>query len=401
MGKIKKLWERKRNVSLKWSFFLYLPVCFAISFAGTFAIGVGTNYAQDWYRAKYSYAEISENHIELYFDENGEMQTGYIEHRYFPDKYSVAYGIISNAQAVLIPLWVMFCMGMTGRIFYSRELKEPITVLMNASKKIAENSLDFEIYYYKQNEMGQLCTAFNDMRKALFENNRELWHALEERKRLNSAFSHDLRTPLTVLKGYAEFLEKYSAEGKISNEKLAEVLDKMKGQIVRLEHYTQKMSSVQKIEDITACCEEISVKNFSEQLSRSGKLICADKDFGYTVSAEGSEKIFADAEIVMQVYENIVSNAARYAREKICVSFTVEEKGFFIEVSDDGEGFSTEGLKKAAEPFFRDEKSGNEKNHFGLGLYICRVLCEKHGGKLIIGNSAAGGKVTAFFSQSR
>lgn len=401
MGKIKKLWERKRGVSLKWSFFLYLPICFVISFAGAFLIGVGTNYAQDWYRAKYSYAEIKENHIELYFDENGEMQTGYIEHRYFPDKYSVAYGIISNAQAVLIPLWVMFCMGMTGRIFYSRELKEPITVLMNASKKIAENSLDFKIYYYKKNEMGQLCTAFNDMRKALFENNRELWHALEERKRLNSAFSHDLRTPLTVLKGYAEFLEKYSAKGKISNEKLAEVLDKMKGQIVRLEHYTQKMSSVQKIEDITVCCEEISVKNFSEQLSRSGKLICADKDFGYTVSAEGREKIFADAEIVMQVYENIVSNAARYAREKICASFTVEENGFFIEVSDDGEGFSAEGLKKAAEPFFRDDKSGNEKNHFGLGLYICRVLCEKHGGKLIIGNSAAGGKVTAFFSQSR
>ncbi|MDE6595207.1 MAG: sensor histidine kinase, partial [Oscillospiraceae bacterium] len=95
----------------------------------------------------------------------------------------------------------------------------------------------------------------------------------------------------------------------------------------------------------------------------------------------------------MQVYENLVSNAARYAREKICVSFTVEEKGFFIEVCDDGEGFSAEGLKKAAEPFFRDEnnKDGG-KNHFGLGLYICRVLCEKHGGKLILGNSSVGGK---------
>ena len=151
------------------------------------------------------------------------------------------------------------------------------------------------------------------MRKALFENNRELWHALEERKRLNSAFSHDLRTPLTVLKGYAEFLERYSADGKISGEKLMEVLGKMTGQITRLEHYTQKMSSVQKIEDITACYEEISVKEFSEQLSRSGELICKDRDFGFTVNAGGHEKISADFEIVMQVYENLVSNAARYA----------------------------------------------------------------------------------------
>lgn len=400
MDKIKEFFKHKRNMSLKWCFFLYLPICVIVAYLGAFLIGVATNYAQDWYRAKYSNAEISENHVEIYFDEDGEMHTGYVVDSYFPDKYGTVYNILSNAQVILIPIWVIVCLGFTGRIFYSRELKEPITVLMDASKKISENQLDFEIYYYKENEMGQLCSAFNDMRKALFENNRELWHALEERKRLNSAFSHDLRTPLTVLKGYAEFLERYSADGKISGEKLMEVLGKMTGQITRLEHYTQKMSSVQKIEDITACYEKISVKVFSEQLSKSGELICKDRDFGFTVNGGGQEKISADSEIVMQVYENLVSNAARYAMEKICVSFTVEEKGFFIEVCDDGEGFSAEGLKKAAEPFFRDENNADGgKNHFGLGLYICRVLCEKHGGKLIFGNSAAGGKVTAFFSQ--
>lgn len=385
-------------MSLKWCFFLYLPICAAIAFGGAFFIGVSTNYVQSWYRAKYSVPEEG-GHIEIYFEEDGTPHTGYVKDTVFIGRHDTVYNIISGAQVVLIPAWVILCVGFAGRIFYSRELKEPITVLMNASKKISENQLDFEIYYYKKNEMGLLCSAFNDMRKALFENNRELWHALEERKRLNSAFSHDLRTPLTVLKGYAEFLERYSAEGKITQEKLTEVLGKMTGQIVRLEHYTQKMSSVQKIEDITVRCEEISVKGFAEQLSRSGELICKDKDFGFTVTAEGREKISADAEIVMQVYENLVSNAARYAGEKVCVSFTVEEKGFFIEVGDDGEGFSAEGLKKAAEPFFRGENRKDAgKNHFGLGLYICRVLCEKHGGKLIFGNSSAGGKVTAFFS---
>lgn len=401
MGKIKEFFKSKRNMSLKWCFILYLPVCVIISFAGAFGIGVATNYLQDWYRAKYSQT-VREERLEIFFDENGTPHTGYIKSDSYEGKRKVIYDIISNAQVVIIPIWVIFCIALSGRIFYSRELKEPINILMNASRKISENQLDFEIYYYKQNEMGQLCAAFNDMRKALFENNRELWHALEERKRLNSAFSHDLRTPLTVLKGYAEFLEKYSADGKISPEKLAEVLEKMKNQIVRLEHYTQKMSSVQKIEDITACFEEIPIKAFAEQLSRSGELICGKKDFGFTVNTGGGEKFSADSEIVMQVYENLVSNAARYAKEKVCVSFTVEEKGFFIEVCDDGEGFSAEGLKKAAEPFFRDENNvDNEKNHFGLGLYICRVLCEKHGGRLILGNSAAGGKVTAFFLQSR
>ncbi len=401
MGKIKDFFrcvKRRRNISLKWSFFMYIPICIIAAYAGAFLIGVGTNYAQDWYRAKYSVPE-REDRFEVYFDENGTPHTARVINSAYND--DALYNIISNLQIVLIPVWVIICLGFTGKIFYSRELKEPIGILMDASRKISENQLDFEIYYYKKNEMGQLCGAFNDMRKALFENNRELWHALEERKRLNSAFSHDLRTPLTVLKGYAEFLEKYSAEGKVSPEKLSEVLGKMTGQIVRLEHYTQKMSAAQKLEDITPCCEEVSVKGFSEQLSKSGELICGDKDFGFAAHTGGHEKFFADSEVVMQVYENLVSNAARYAREKVCASFTVEEKGFFIEVCDDGDGFSSEGLKRASEPFFRDEKNGNEKNHFGLGLYICRTLCEKHGGRLILGNSAAGGKVTAFFSQSR
>ena len=81
------------------------------------------------------------------------------------------------------------------------------------------------------------------MRSALYESNRQLWRSLEERKRLNAAFSHDLRTPLTVLRGYADFLEKYIPGGRIPEKKLLEVLGMMNGQIVRLEHYTQKMSA--------------------------------------------------------------------------------------------------------------------------------------------------------------
>ncbi len=67
-----------------------------------------------------------------------------------------------------------------------------------------------------------LCMAFDEMRQTLYENNREMWRSLEERKRLNSAFSHDLRTPLTVLRGYTDFLEKYIPSGKVSEQKLLE-----------------------------------------------------------------------------------------------------------------------------------------------------------------------------------
>lgn len=400
MGKIKKL--LKGNASLKWSFFLYLPICFVLSVAGAFAIGVSTNYMQEWFRNKYSNVELSKPSIEIFVDENGKAYTSYVQSPYFDDRQTFIYEVISNAQLILIPIWVMLCVGITGRIFYSCELKEPVNILLKASEKISENQLDFEIYYYKKNEMGQLCEAFNNMRKALFENNRELWNSLEERKRLNSAFSHDLRTPLTVLKGYTEFLGKYASSGKITKDKLSDILDKMNGQILRLEHYTRKMSEAQKLEDITPDHEEISLEELSEQLLRNGNIICGEKNFEYKLHSDGNEKIYADIEILMQVYENILSNAARYAAEKVSVTFTTEDKSFYIEVQDDGKGFSEEALKKAADPFFRDEKStGNGKNHFGLGLYICKILCEKHGGRLLISNNETGGKVTAFFSENR
>lgn len=400
MGKIKDLLNG--NVSLKWSFFLYLPICFILSMAGGFGIGISTNYAQDWFWDKYADAKLSKPIVEIVVDENGKAHASYVQLSDFDGRLTLIYDLISNAQVLLIPLWVMLCVGITGRIFYNRELREPINILMKASDKISDNQLDFEIYYYKKNEMGQLCKAFNDMRKALSENNRDLWNSLEERKRLNSAFSHDLRTPLTVLKGYTEFLEKYTAEGRVSGEKLLDVLGKMNGQILRLEHYTQKMSEAQKLEDITPNYEEVSAAEFSEQLRRNGELICIGKHFECNVVLNGNENFYADVELVMQVYENIVSNAVRYAAEKISVTFAVEKEEFYIEVSDDGEGFSTEALTKAAAPFFRGEKHReNGKNHFGLGLYICKILCEKHGGRLLIGNGKTGGKVTAFFSGNR
>ena len=78
----------------------------------------------------------------------------------------------------------------------------------------------------------------------------------------------------------------------------------------------------------------------------------------------------------------------------------LSEGSLSLTVSDDGPGFPPEALKRAAEPYYRGEKNAPEReNHFGLGLYLCRVLCEKHGGRLEISNRPQGGaQVTARFN---
>ncbi|MDE6425829.1 MAG: HAMP domain-containing histidine kinase, partial [Ruminococcus sp.] len=365
MGKMK---------SLKWSFFIYLSVCFILSFAGSMLIGFETNDLQDWYEERHSDVRLSvttEDSYTVLFDGYINIGKHYIitDNRPVAEKkYRVIYFIISYTQMLLIPLWIIFCVAFIGIIFYKRELQKPIEILFDASEKISENQLDFCIEYTNKNELGQLCSSFDNMRKALYENNREMWWSLEERKRLNSAFSHDLRTPLTVLKGYNDFLQKYS--GQLAESKINEITAKMRMQIERLENYTYKMSALQKLEDIVPDITEVQADILKENLSESGKYICRNKQFSLDFDSD-TDKLFVDCTLIMEVYENIISNAERYADDYVRAYIFVEEDFLKIVVYDDGKGFSDKALKLAKEPFYRDDREQN-RSHFGLGLYICR-----------------------------
>ncbi|MDE5946239.1 MAG: HAMP domain-containing histidine kinase [Oscillospiraceae bacterium] len=389
---------KNKKHSLKWKFIIYMSICMFFAILGSFIIAVATNYLQDWYRSAHHYKEgIFPNYrYEITIDENKIVHYDMLYRDLHDD---AIYWIISNTQILLIPLWMLLCMIITGIVFYNCELKKPFNIMLNASKQISENKLDFKVEYKKPNELGMLCKAFDEMRLALYKNNSEMWRSLEEYRRLNSAFSHDLRTPLTVLRGYADFLQKYIPDKKISEEKLISVLSMMNGQIERLEHYTQKMNSVQKLEDIIPEYKKVSIKTIYDTFQQTGNFLCKDKNIKIIFSFVPDyivTDINIDEEIIMQIYENFVSNALRYTKDCISVCLSANEKQFEFSVSDNGKGFSNEALKKASEPFFRDEK--NSKHHFGLGLYICRILCEKCGGKLIISNQySGGGTVKAIF----
>lgn len=394
MGKVKR-----KFVSLKLSLCIYFPICFILAFAGSMMIGFATNDLQEWYNKKHSDVRLiapPEDSYKVSYDGSTIVGKHYIitDDRPIAEKKNrVIYFIISYAQILIIPLWIIFCVLLTGMIFYKRELRKPIVILLDALRKISENQLDFNIVYEQNNELGQLCDAFENMRKTLDENNREMWLLLEERKRLNSAFSHDLRTPLTVLKGYNNFLEKYSE--KINQNKINEILSKMNVQINRLENYTYKMSAVQKLEDIIPDYSEIPADTLKENFSESAEYICKNKKFRFNFQSN-SDFVNIDNELVMEVYENMISNAERYSENEIIIDVLIENNFMNISVQDDGKGFSDKALKLATEPFYRDDKNNNS-THFGLGLYICKIICEKSGGNIDISNTGTGGKVTAKF----
>lgn len=451
--------------SIKRTFFLYLPLCVLAAYLGAYGIGWVANELQYWMETEYSdinhqtlvkeaykeldkihdgesWSKLSEMPVGTQMEEDGILSeeilseetekylriqyvitkngmTYYDVHtlgKFFSDNpwHRFVYGVISYGQGPLMAGWVLLCVFVTGILFYKRELEKPISVLMDASDKISENCLDFEMKPVKHNELGKLCRSFEDMRQALYENNRELWHTLEERKRLNAAFSHDIRTPLAVLKGYQEMLQNYVPEGKFSKEQLLDMIQTMGSQIERLENYTQKMSTVQKLEDIVPERSVISFAELAEQCKESGKLLAGELEYAFsvkTIVAEACnvpkmagiipEQIMLDKELFLEVFENLASNGARFAKSRLSVTLEIEKEAkLLLTVEDDGAGFSAEALHKATEPFYGSEKDG--KVHFGLGLYICKTICEKHGGGLVLENKTEeekvlGGRVIACF----
>lgn len=302
--------------------------------------------------------------------------------------------LLTVASILCFPICYGGGAALCAALFYRRKLKGPIALLDMASRKIAEKDLDFAIHWDRRDEMGALCASFEEMRRALWENNRVMWRQMEERKRLNAAFAHDLRTPLTVLSGYTGMLRRDLAEGTAPAD-MAQEVDVMEAQVRRLEDYVQAMSSLQRLEDQPVRRAWVRFSDLRAQMESEMDILLAGRQTVLDAPGEGGAAL--DAERVMQVFENLVSNAARFAAARVEATVEWDGNRLVLSVKDDGPGFTPEGLRRAAEPFYRGD-GPDAQGHLGLGLNICRVLCEACGGGLEIANGHEGGaRVRAWF----
>lgn len=138
---------------------------------------------------------------------------------------------------------------------------------------------------------------------------------------------------------------------------------------------------------------------FLSSLYDSAKIVCVQKGKELFLQNNISiEQLSLDGVFVSQVCNNLISNAVRYAQSKVTMSFFLCNNGLLAIVSDDGKGFDKSSLQKATNPYFTEES--NHSEHFGLGLYICKLLCEHHNGYLKIENTPDGASVSAYFQSA-
>ncbi len=291
--------------------------------------------------------------------------------------------------------WTVLILSMSGCVisillFYRNKIKKPLTLLTNAAERIAENQLDFRVQYDVKDEMGSLCHEFERMREQLQINNKEMWTLIEQEKDLRAAIAHDIRSPLAVLRGYQEMLLEFIPADVLDKQKMMDILNSGMGQIERMKHFIDTMKELSKLEDLQISFQKIDGRELKAQILMLLKTTCGGTKLSWNVKEVGlSDTFMGDLPVIMEVCENLLSNAARYAKERIDVVILQNKGELCIEFYDDGTGF-LEDTQKVTKAYYHSNP-GDGLNHYGLGLYLCRLYCEKHGGKLLLSNNDTGG----------
>lgn len=298
--------------------------------------------------------------------------------------------LLKQIPLIAAPVYSALCIIAAALLFYRKKLRKPLAELRTASEKISNNDLDFSIGYDSKDELGRLVGSFETMRAMLANNFSEMWRQVEERKRLNAAFAHDLRTPLTVLKGYNEMLQ---ASEHAQTKEIAVTMGK---HLSRMEAYVNSMSNLRRMEDTRPEYKTVPLQQFVSSLQESALILCTQNRKKLLMQNETVDcDILLDKTFVSQVCNNLLANDVRFAQTSITLSFSLQDDGLLLSVSDDGKGFDKKSIHKVTSPYFTEETDRSE--HFGLGLYICKLLCENHGGYLKIADVSNGARVLAFF----
>lgn len=274
--------------------------------------------------------------------------------------------------------------------FYRNKLKRPIKELELASKNIAGNNLEFHISYENADEMGRLCQEFERMRKQLAENNQKLWRMVEEEKALRAAIAHDIRSPLSVLKGYQEMLLEFVPDETVDKDQILSMLSAGMGQIERMNDFIETMRRMNGLENREVEAEEIDLGAFTREVEGEVKVLSREAGKQYEIQTDFTDQRFVgDKNLILEVAENLLSNALRYAEETVKIAIRKTGDELTITISDDGQGF-LENPQKVTKAFSPSNLQ-DELGHFELGMYISKLYCEKHGGKLLSGNQQSGG----------
>lgn len=304
-------------------------------------------------------------------------------------------------QFILAMIFILFLTACIFTTWIYRSVVQPIRELRQATEKIKSGNLDFQVAVSSNDEMGQLCTDFEKMRQRLKESAEEKIRFDNENRELISNISHDLKTPITSIKGYVEGIMDGVAD---TPEKMERYLKTVYNKTNDMQRLIDELTFYSKIDTnrIPYNFRKINVSDYFGDCAEEVGLDLGAKNvvFQYANYVDENVMVIADPEQIRRVVNNIIGNSCKYFDKSQCfINMRIKDVGDFIqvEIEDNGKGIAAKDIPYIFDRFYRTDSSRNSsKGGSGIGLSIVRKIMEDHGGKVWASSKEGTGTVVYF-----
>lgn len=298
-------------------------------------------------------------------------------------------------------VWGMLLVAVLNLLYlahrFGRAINRRLETVQQVTEKIAANDLDFEVTQDTGiREINAVMASLGTLRDALKASLTTQWQKEQQKSEQLAALAHDIKTPLTVIRGNAELLQE-SAEDAFSRGSATYIVESAED----INTYLEKMRAVLSNEALAPCSAVQSVQDFVEILRHAAKQLTQAAQLPLHEQLDVSEgAVCVHTEEALRAWNNLLSNAATYTdgAEGIACSYTVQENedGRYLvaTVRDFGAGFTAKDLQHADEAFYIGDESRHLRNHQGLGLAIAKAVMCAQGGMLCYANATEGAGAT-------
>lgn len=287
----------------------------------------------------------------------------------------------------------------------TRSVVKPLNLLRDSAERIQEGNLQFELNLKSKDEIGELNQAFETMRQRLQESVNLRLQYEENRKELISNISHDLRTPITTIKGFTEGIRDGVAN---TPEKMDKYVEIIYNKAVEMDKLVDELFLYSKLDlnQVPFTFETVDIVSFLDDCIEEMHYDMENKGVTFQWQQQISQRIevIADLDKLKRLVVNVISNALKYMDKPdpaITISLHTVPEWVTVEIKDNGMGVDPKALPHIFERFYREEPSRNlSTGGSGLGLAIARQIIDGHGGKIWM-ESEQGVGSSLFFTLQR
>ena len=312
------------------------------------------------------------------------------EHVVRPQNIMIGVDILGAIAIIVLP-----------SISFGKKIRRKMQPLLNAIDKTKDQDLEYEVSYSGIKELDDCISSIDDMRRALKTSLEQQWKMEQDKNRQMSALAHDIKTPLTVVRGNSELL----AETELTEQQRINVRY-ITDSALQIQDYVQKLIDVTKsMDDGQNIMEEVATEKIVSDIRKQAAGLAEVYGIKIDWKEEWHNKtVNVVKDQIVRAVLNIIQNAVEHTKKGGTISVSIKDADgrLTFTVEDTGDGFTREALLHGTEQFFMGDASRSGEAHYGIGLFFAKSVAKRHGGDIILTNSqdTGGAQVSIWFAVS-